>query len=127
MQLHAIGIQDTNGNGVLDNRSSTPVGIWTSTGTLLASGSVPTNAPNDGGWFYTSLGAPLTLQSGTTYVVGVLYSNNGERFARDGTIVTGSAITILRRAQNLTRSFSYPLLQGNGVGYGVPNLRLTPA
>jgi PEP-CTERM motif len=71
--VDALGIWDQNPDGLL---ASHEIGLWTSTGTLLASATI-TNAnssatasgvPAPGRWLFTPI-APLTLAAGT-YVLG---------------------------------------------------------
>jgi hypothetical protein len=125
-KVSAIGILDSNGDGRLNNQSSAAVGLWQqSTQTLLGSSSVPTNAVSEGGWFYGNLAAPVTLQPGVVYVVGHQTFKKGERYASNGSLATHSQFTYLTRATRSGTTFGYPSTQSNGVGYGVPNLKIS--
>lgn len=58
------------------------VGLWTGDGsTLLASVSVSSTDPEDGGWRYTPIaGGPVLLEANTDYLVGALVGGNIEWF-----------------------------------------------
>jgi Domain of unknown function (DUF4082) len=57
--------------------SSSPVGLWTATGTLVASATVPagTTASLVGAYRYVAI-APVALQAGQTYVIASAYQAN---------------------------------------------------
>jgi hypothetical protein len=68
LQVGGLGVYDYNKDGL---SQADAVGLWTSSGTLLASVTVPagTAAPLDNWFRWAPLASPLTLQPGT-YVVG---------------------------------------------------------
>ena len=56
------------------DNSSTPVAIYTSSGTLLASTNVPSSAGQVDGYLFQSI-SPITLTAGDSYVVDELTAN----------------------------------------------------
>jgi hypothetical protein len=70
----ALGLWDQGANGLSSAHS---VGLWTLSGTLLASvavsnsSGVVASADSDGQWLFTNLASALTLSANTVYVLGV--------------------------------------------------------
>ncbi len=125
-KVYALGVGDTNRNGVLDNTSATAVGLWrASDRVLIATVSVPTNAVAEGGWFYTNLATPIDLQAGVTYVIGQQVFAGREREASSGSATPAAGVTYLGYATTFGSTLSYPSSQGtsNG-GRGMPNLKI---
>ena len=74
------------------------VGLWTSSGTQLATTVVQTNSPLTGSWRYVSI-TPVNLISGQTYIVGSdIVSPFTDAYTRvptaGGSVVTSGLITI---------------------------------
>ncbi len=88
------GAGTTTQNPVLD--SSHQVGIWDDTQTLLASVTVTPTSPTNGDWRYESI-TPITLNPGTTYTAGMLYTaTDGDGYVSGPTsVVTDPDITVL--------------------------------
>ena len=86
-----LGVWDQGNDGLAEAHS---VGLWTSTGTLLASAIVPsgTSASLYNGFRYMNI-APLNLSAGTTYVLGV-YDDalNTDEITFQQTVTLGSDI-----------------------------------
>ncbi len=96
LTVSALGFWDVNPPSPLQN--SHQVGLWTVSGTLLASGTVLTNSPLTGSWAYVSI-SPVALTSGQTYVVAALQASPfNEIYTRvpvsGGSVATSSLITI---------------------------------
>ncbi len=124
--VSALGVQDTNGNGVLDNLVDTPVGIWrVSDRTLIATVNVPNNTGVDAGWFYANLPASVTLQAGVTYAIGQRVYPGREPAARNGTATEGAGFDYLGTAYAFGGSLTYPWAQATASGgFGMPNMKL---
>ena len=125
-KVYALGVGDTNGNGVLDNTSATAVGIWrASDRVLIATASVPTNAASEGGWFYANLTTPVDLQTGVTYVIGQQVFAFREQEATSGTATPAAGVTYLGYASTSGSTLTYPSSQGKSTGgRGMPNLKI---
>lgn len=119
----ALGFYDLDQNGL---KSSHPVGLWSSAGTLLgdvtigAGTSTPIGVGPRNGFRYAPLPAPITLSAGETYYVGGLDYASGSGQA-DGFIFTGnlfaanSQITYLQPQFNSTSStLAFPGSNGSG-------------
>ena len=72
LEVDALGMYDNNADGMLDAH---PVGLWNSSGTLLAQATVPagTAATRVGSYRYVAI-APVTLAAGQTYVIGAYFA-----------------------------------------------------
>ncbi len=124
-QVLALGVQDTNRNGTLDNSVDTPVGIWrASDRTLIATVNVPRNAIPDAGWFYAQLPSPVTLTAGVTYVIGQRVYPLRERYASGGTAAPSADFVYLGSASTSGTSLAYPSSQSAATGgLGMPNMK----
>lgn len=71
LSVTALGVFDVGGNGLVESHQ---VGLWTDSGTLLASGTVLTGAPLVSGFRYTSVAT--TLLAPGIYRIGALFSEN---------------------------------------------------
>jgi hypothetical protein len=89
------------------------VGLWSSSGTLLASGTVAVNSPVTGNWRYVTI-SPITLTAGQTYTVGsAITSPFTDTFSRvdvpGGTITSSPLIAVTASAVNASGGgFSFP-------------------
>lgn len=64
LQVTSLGAYDPNSWS-----QDIPVGIFTTTGTLLVSATVPANSSNPRQFQYTSLSTPYSLTAGTSYII----------------------------------------------------------
>ncbi len=121
----ALGMFDVNGNGLNDNPDAVSAGLWRqSDRLLLGQASIRKNVTVDGGWFYANMAAPVTLQPGVTYVVGVQALSVGEGFADLGTVAWDPGVSVTGYATLTGVTFGYPATQGTGtVCCGFPNMR----
>ncbi len=120
----ALGIFDGNGNGVFNNASDTPAGLWRqSDRALLGTATIARTATSEGGWFYGSLSTPVMLQPATVYVVASLMSSTGEPYGTGGSLTSVAGYHFTGRAYLAGTTLAYPATQSISVGYGVPNLK----
>ena len=110
----SLGVFDVNPAGLAENHE---VGIWNSSGTLLASTTVTnastmvSSASGAGNWLFQGI-SPLTLGAGT-YVIGAFYSaNNTDDVMLSTTISNISAITYLSSRASSSGSFGEPDVYG---------------
>jgi hypothetical protein len=106
-EVDALGIYDAGMDGLADAHA---VGIWTSSGTLLAQATVPPGTAGTlvGSYRYSAI-APLTLTAGQTYVVGTYFgpvpdqcgSACGDVLLAFGTETYAPGITFLQSRQTL--------------------------
>ena len=75
LQVTGLGIWDDGNNGLI---GAHPVGLWNSSGTLLAMTIVPagTEASLLGDYRFVSLLNPVLLSVGETYIIGAAYDND---------------------------------------------------
>ncbi len=134
-EIEALGIYDDGVDGMADAHA---VGIWTSSGTLLAQATVPSGTAGTlvGSYRYTAI-PPLTLTAGQTYVVGTYFgpvldvcgSACGDVLLYSGTESYAPGITFLQSRQTLAAlgpgSLAVPTVDA-GVPEGVfgPNFLL---
>ena len=88
-----MGVYDAAGAAGL--AAAEPVGIYSTTGTLLASATVPagTSAPLVDGFQWVDLSTPLHLTAGQTYVADV-YATTADGWLYYATVTTSPSITI---------------------------------
>jgi len=108
MSVAELGALDANGNGRLDNRGGTPVGLWTDNGTLLGQVTVPDGAAVEGGFAYADLSSPVTLSPGQTYRVAAVVAQ--EPFAYSGNLVQADYLTIVDGTYRASSSLVFPAL-----------------
>ena len=111
-----------------------PVGLWTTSGTLLASVVIPSGiSPLKNSFVFQSLGTPVVLSATTDYVLSAFWSSNADKvianftssanpsFAADVTLV-GS-----RNIPGSSPSFAFPSNGGtaNGFSWIGPNMEYT--
>ncbi len=124
-EVDALGIYDAGQDGLEDAHA---VGLWTSSGTLLAQATVPSGTAGMlvGSYRYTAI-APLTLTAGQTYVVGTYFgpvpdqcgSACGDVLLYSGSETYASGIAFLQARQTLSIAGGGPLAFPN-VNAGVP-------
>ena len=108
--ITALGIFDDGSDGLI---ASHPVGLWNSSGSLLASVVIPagTLAPNIDGFRYVTLSSPVTLAAGTLYVLGAGYGflDDNYRHNLNGNQATfDSAVTPGRAKVSSSAAFTFP-------------------
>ncbi len=115
----SLGVYDHQANGLTGSHT---VGLWNSSGTLLASAVVPsgTGATLDSSYRFTSItGVPLTV--GQTYFVGATkLTSDGDQWLQDpSTLVAAPQISyVSRQFQFYTGTLVFPGLAGSGTtGY----------
>jgi hypothetical protein len=89
ISVDALGMWDENQDG-FTNSGSVDVGLWTSTGTLLASTTVLSTDTLINGFRFHTLGSNVDLQAGNDYVVAGLLRQPDD-YRRDAGITMGSA------------------------------------
>jgi YVTN family beta-propeller protein len=78
-----LGFEDQLLNGLA---STHQVGLWNSSGTLLASVTVQSGTGSllIGNWRYETLPTPVKLTAGSTYIVGAQVTNGGDKWTDNG-------------------------------------------
>jgi uncharacterized protein DUF4082 len=81
LTVNRLGFADFGFDGLAQAHD---VGLYTSSGTLLVSGTVAagTNSPADGNFRWVNV-APTVLNAGSTYVIGAFLAGNGDEWAWD--------------------------------------------
>lgn len=135
--VSALGIWDENTDGLFNSHQ---LGLWSSTGTLLASTTIASgaSAPLVGEFRYATLTTPLLLSPGSSYVLGANYNmNDADRYHFNGNNVfdllgvssdfTVSSSRFTRPAFGAPPSgFAFPAQTDAPVGSSVgPNLQYT--
>lgn len=106
--LDGLGIFDVGPLGI----DSHQVGLWTNSGTLLASttvttGSTQVTSPSpDGDWLFNNV-APVVLSPGI-YVVGAFYATSADSVLGNATITTIPSLTYLSSRASSENSFAIP-------------------
>ena len=117
------------GNGILVDAHD--VGLWTSGGTLLASVTIPAGntAPLVNGYRWVALAAPISLTTGSSYVLGAAFPSDGggNRDGLWGTAPINDAFTLLadRNLNTPTYGLVFPTHSVNDpavTGWFGPNL-----
>jgi hypothetical protein len=124
MVISELGFIDNNLDG---NNISHQVGLWTSTGILLGSVTIPsgTSAALIGQFRYEPLATPIPLINGSTYILGsYVQSNSGDIWQDTGVSYTlGLPVSNVGAAYSLG-SFSFPtnIFPGTAGPYIGPNM-----
>jgi hypothetical protein len=117
-----IGWWDHNLDGLVEDHD---VAFWEDgTMTLMGGGTVDGTATLDGEFMYVSLGVPINLLAGTTYVIGG--SNDLEDYTYSVTgLTTGADITYGQNRYEFGSSLTYPSLTfgPSEPGYFGPNFK----
>ena len=103
-----LGVFDKDGDGLLN---SYVVGIYDTSGNLLASATVPagTAAPLEQGFRWASLTTPYTLSANTNYVVAAYYPGTGQYDAFYNTATIDPNFTLIQdRWYNNGGALTYP-------------------
>lgn len=109
LQVTALGVYDSGDNGI---NSINTIGIWTNTGTLLSSVSIPagTTATLNSHFRWATI-TPFTLESGVTYRIGAMgdYEDRYSGFIPQGSWSSTNYITALGSVRNNSNEvFSFP-------------------
>ncbi len=109
-----LGFEDELLNGLA---SSHQVGLWNSSGTLLASVTVQSGSGSVliGNWRYETLTTPVTLIAGSTYTIGAQVTNGGDKWTDNGNSPIEFAI-------NPTYSLGSPPNVFSNGSFAFPNL-----
>jgi hypothetical protein len=130
LTVSALGVWEDPANGTAPLTQTHQVGLWNSSGTLLASATVLTNSPLTGRWRYVSV-TPVTLTAGQTYFAGsAITSPYSDTFARvAGTVTSSPLITVGNAVANaVAAGFSFPnLTDTTALGRFGPNLMIQAA
>jgi Domain of unknown function (DUF4082)/PEP-CTERM motif len=120
--VNALGIYDV--SGLLD---SYPVGIWDSSGNLIAETTVDSGGTIVNQWIYDALATPVTLTAGDDYYVGALYTTSDDPlvFPGSGTVTTTSNISYITSVYAFGSSLSWPTSSVGFGGYFGPNISAT--
>ena len=130
VDVDGLGFFDFESNGLL---SSHQVGLWNSSGTLLASATVTSGSTVvastslNGQWLFESI-APVTLNSGETYTVGAELFPGGDRAFSQTLATLDSNVNFgIDDLVSPSAGFAKPTLTGSllGNGYFGPNFTYT--
>jgi len=115
--------------GVLGSQyGGNQVGIWTPSGVLLASLTIPANAPSSGGYLWGNLSNPVILDANTTYIIGACGTDfTGENRASGFPTLSSDVSLVCAARNNQQYVFSFPnaVPQLSGEGIIGPNLSYT--
>jgi hypothetical protein len=122
LSVNALGIYD------LGISADDEVGIWTTSGTLLASATVTPSTPESGDSFAWVATSPVTLSDGQTYLIGADYpAPVTDPFIYEASSVTTAPdITYITSANSGDVGFAPPIASGayNDAYFG-PNFQYT--
>jgi hypothetical protein len=126
--VDGLGIFDVNPAGL---NASHPVGLWDSSGNLLAqaivgnANTVVSSASAAGDWLFADI-APIVLQPGV-YVTGAYFASSGEKVMLNATIATAPQITFLASRLSTNGKFAEPgAYNAYGAGLFAANIRIEP-
>lgn len=126
--VDGLGIFDVNPAGLA---ASHPVGLWDSTGTLLAQATVGNASPlvssasSVGDWLFEDI-APIVLQPGV-YVTGAYLASSGEKVMGNATIASAPQITFIASRLSTNGKFAEPgAFNLGGAGLFAANIRIEP-
>ncbi len=126
--VDGLGIFDVNPAGLA---ASHPVGLWDSTGTLLAQANVGNASPlvpsasSVGDWLFEDI-APIVLQPGV-YVTGAYLASSGEKVMGNATIASAPQITFIASRLSTNGKFAEPgAFNLGGAGLFAANIRIEP-
>jgi len=113
----SLGVFDQGGDGLLVSHD---VGLWDSSGTLLASATVAAGTldPLNGGFRFAAI-SPVSLAAGSIYYVGSVNGIDGDPWLQDSVVTSAPEITYLARQYAASGGgLVFPDLSGSGVtGY----------
>ena len=125
--VSALGVWDADTNGLL---IAHPVAIWTTTGTLLASNTVPAGTAGTlvGEYRYADLTSSLVLTAGATYRIGALTGTDdyhGSVFlpSANAPVFATPNVNFVNRIADLSGVFVFPnsLFLGGASAWDFPN------
>jgi hypothetical protein len=129
LTIQTLGIFDEFADGVLSGSHN--VGLWNATTkALVAVATVTPQANLTGGFFWTQLAAPVTLQSGTSYRIGAQYGDIDFDLARGNvaSVTADNRITLKDAYLSTGSGFGFPDLNVSGANLGFfgPNAGFAP-
>jgi hypothetical protein len=129
LTIRTLGLFDEFTDGVLS--SSHNVGLWNATTkALVAAATVTPQAALQGGFFWTQLAAPVTLQAGTSYRIGAQYADIDFDLARGNvpSVTADSRITLKDAYLSTGSGFGFPDVNVGGANRGFfgPNAGFAP-
>jgi hypothetical protein len=122
--VSALGVYDATGTALA---FSTPVEIWDSSGTPVASATVNSGTTDTNHFSYASI-SPVTLTAGQTYTIAAFYStsNTAHLLDHDGSPGTSTNFNSYgARYSNTTGSLNWTTVTTTGTAYIGPNLLFT--
>jgi hypothetical protein len=121
-----LGMYDFLGDGF--SVSSHAVGIWDSSGVLLASVTVSSTSVLADSFRYAALGAPLLLVPGQTYIVGAAIGSEIYQFNTTNTVFNPAINYLGNRSNNNGSALAFPNLYiaSDDVGIFGGSFRLLP-
>jgi hypothetical protein len=127
LQVTGLGIWDDGKNGLIGEH---PVGLWNSSGNLLAMTIVPRGSEASllGEYRFVSLLNPILLSAGETYIIGASYDNDDILDHPLATLPEISPhLTVLQARYVLETPFSLPVdfASFSPAAYVGPNLEFT--
>ena len=118
----ALGAFDDLGDGFIDAHE---IGLWDSSGTLLASASISSTDTLIDGFRYTNI-ASVNLISGATYTVGASNFGVNDAYAYDTTVTSAPGI-VSGQGRYANGSGLINPTSSNGAGYFGGNLQISSA
>ena len=122
-QLLGLGVFDAGSDGLLTDHQ---VGLWDTSGTLLASVVVKSGDTLVDGFRFASI-TPFTLNAGSTYFVGAADLGFGDAYWLAGNVTTAPGITYLASRYAQGSGLNFPEGLGDNVGYLGGNILLGSA
>jgi hypothetical protein len=124
--VSSLGVWDSNSDGLSFTK---PVGLWNSSGTLVASATVPSGTAGTlvGEFRYTPV-TPIILSHGQQYTIGAFYSSTDPDQLHDHSAtptMSSDFGTYVARFDGGAR-FSQPTGGASGVEYTGPSFQYTP-
>lgn len=123
----SLGVWDHLGDGLINSHQ---VGLWNSSGTLLASTTVGSGTSGilDSGFRFNDI-ASVALNAGEEYYVAATFNDSGDYWTADPTTLdTAPGLTYLTRRYQSGSGLLFPVFVGsNGTGYWGGNIRLASA
>jgi hypothetical protein len=122
-----VGVFDSRSPGLVDSHD---IGLWTDTGTLLASTTVPagTGSPLIEGFHFVAI-SPVLLTGGDTYRLGAFYPTFSDAHISNVTFTTASEIVLDQSSyagHGIGGSLTFPARPGNAGGDATVNFFFRP-
>jgi hypothetical protein len=127
ISVSQLGYFDPLGNGLFDSH---PVGLWDSSGTLVAQATVPsgTAATLAHSYRFVTLDSPVTLNANQSYFIGALNPTASDTLIQQTTAIIASEITYNTPRYALSTELAWPQSSFSAVSQGLfgPNMVFTP-